>query len=307
MELTSRPDSGLFFKSADSNDIRLGALVQVDRSAYEYAKFVVLSCGQDEGIWRNSGRAGAALAPTEIRRSFYKLTAPSELQEGDLMDLGDTSFDGSLEEIHERHFQVVHSLLEDGKKVLILGGGNDLSYPDGKAMQAAFSNFIAVNVDAHLDIRKNDICNSGTPYRQLIEERLLSPQNFFEIGIQLHANSVAYIEDAKKWGIGIVYLNELYSSSITDCLEKTIHHPRQSTTMLGFDMDAIKAADAPGVSAPSPIGLTAEQAQFLVAYLSEFFSVEIMEITEVNPLFDIDFRTSKTAAILMHTYITKNL
>jgi arginase family enzyme len=33
-------------------------------------------------------------------------------------------------------------------------------------------NWIAINIDAHFDVRADNPRNSGTPYRQLLEEKL---------------------------------------------------------------------------------------------------------------------------------------
>jgi len=297
------PDPELFFKSEDPNDLRLGAVVETEPAAYQEAKFVIVSCSQDIGVARNHGRTGAAHAPEAIRRSFYKLAAPVSLQRGELIDLGDTLIDGSLEDVHTHHHEIVRQLISDGKRVVMLGGGNDLSYPDVKAIQSVFPEMTAVNVDAHLDIRENVRRNSGTPYRQLIEENIVQKQRFFEIGFQSHANSVYYLQQAVDWEINMISLEELTRSSVTDCLTKRMADHSQGTLFLGFDMDSVRVADAPGVSAPSPMGLSAEQARDLVSFFSTRIPARMLEITEVNPKYDIDHRTTKLAAILMVTFL----
>jgi formiminoglutamase len=299
----SASDPELFFKAEDPNDLRLGAVVETEPAAYQDARFVIISCSQDIGVARNHGRTGAALAPEAIRRSFYKLAAPVSFQRGDLIDLGDTLMDGSLEEIHTHHYEVMRQLVRDGKQVLMLGGGNDLSYPDAKALQSVFPEMTAVNIDAHLDIRENPLRNSGTPYRQLIEENIVQKQRFFEIGFQSHANSAHYLQQAADWGINLISLEELTRSSVTECLTNGMADNDERALFLGFDMDSVKAADAPGVSAPSPTGLSAEQARDLVSYFANRMPAKILEITEVNPTYDLDNRTAKLAAILMVAFL----
>jgi arginase family enzyme len=44
----------------------------------------------------------------------------------------------TLEETHETHCEVITQILRDGKRVIVLGGGNDVSYPDGVAMAEVF-------------------------------------------------------------------------------------------------------------------------------------------------------------------------
>jgi formiminoglutamase len=71
----------------------------------------------------------------------------------------------------------------------------------------------------------------------------------------------------------------------------------------GFDTDVVRAADAPGVSATSPIGLTAEEFIDSVGYAGSLKGTRIIEFTEVNPKFDIDSRTVKLVAIAMHKFL----
>ncbi len=305
--LTKRPDTDLFFSSNDANDIRLGSLAKHDMESYDKSGFVVLSCSQDEGIRRNSGRIGAAKGPGAIRQALYKLAAPEKLKKGDLFDLGDTVFEASLEEIHNRQQRIVEHLLREGKKIIILGGGNDLSYPDCKAHQQVFPRTSVVNIDAHLDIRKNPLPNSGTPYRQLIDENIVEPQNCYEIGIQSHANSQVYLNHARKLGINVVMLAEIQQALSDDDLQTRLKQLRSESLFIGFDMDAIRASDAPGVSAPSPIGLSGGQAVMLLQYLLRHNTVNLLEITEMNPDFDLDSRTAKLAAILAHTYLEESV
>ncbi len=302
-DLTSRPDAHLFFKSKDPNDLRLGAIIRTAQQDYDQAQFVLVSCSQDAGIQRNSGRIGAASGPDSIRTAFYRLTVPEDFSEQSIFDLGDTCYDAELEDIHERHFQIVKKLLTDKKKVIVLGGGNDLSYPDGKAMNSVYPQFACMNIDAHLDIRINEKCNSGTPYRQLIDEKLLIPENFYEMAIQPHANAPAYLRQIREWGVNLITLAELTWTTIYDSMMDKFDNVSFANLMLGFDMDSVKAADAPGVSAPSPIGLTAEQALDITKYVTNSYAVNLFEITEVNPSYDLDNKTSKLAAILMYAYI----
>ena len=175
-ELSTRPNPELFFKRNDINDVRLGEIVPNNK--YEDAEVIIIGCPQDEGVKRSKGRQGAALAPDAIRREFYKFT-PFGIKVK-LFDLGNTNIQSTLEETHEAHKTIVKQILQDRKKIISLGGGNDISYPDGAAMSDVFGagNWIATNIDAHFDVRADKPCNSGTPYRQLLDEKLLRPDYF---------------------------------------------------------------------------------------------------------------------------------
>src|SRR5688572_1857347 len=128
-DLTTRPREDLFYARNDASDPRLGEIVSRDPDQYSHAEIVILGCPQDEGVRRNSGRPGAAHGPAAIREQFYKLT-PFNIKKR-ILDIGDVVIGGTLEATHDTHFEVVCELLRDGKRVIVLGGGNDISYPDG--------------------------------------------------------------------------------------------------------------------------------------------------------------------------------
>lgn len=309
-QTTTRPDPQLFFTRNDRNDPRLGEVVGRDEADYESSDIVIIGCPQDEGVQRNGGRPGAAEAPAAIRAQFYRLT-PFNIRKR-IFDLGDVRIGSDLEETHENHAAVVRSVLADGKRIIVLGGGNDISYPDGKAMAETFGsgNWIGINIDSHLDVRVADQRNSGTPYRQLLEENLLRPTYFYEVGYQTHFCSPVYYEYIRSLGVNRISLELLRSRAEAD-LElkesiklKFVSHSSSLNTFFGFDLDAVRSADAPGTSAPSPLGLRAGEFIQLVKYAASLANTRIIEFSEVNPRFDVDSRTAKLVAIGMHRFCT---
>lgn len=302
---TTRPKPELFFQKNDANDRRLGEIVSASAKDYEKSEIVILGCPQDEGVARNNGRTGAALAPDAIRAQFYKLSNFGI--SAALFDLGNTVIQKTLEETHDFHAKIVEQVLRDGKLLIILGGGNDVSYADGAAMANVFGieNWSAFNIDAHFDVRTDSPRNSGTPYRQLLDEKLILSENFYELGFQMQSNSLVYFEFLKKKGVKIISLEDFQNANFV--LESLIENrsseiEKHSNLFFGFDADAVRASDAPGVSAPSPIGLTAEQFIKLAGFAGNLRKTKIIEFTEVNPNFDIDNRTAKLVAVAMHSF-----
>jgi formiminoglutamase len=305
---TSRPNSDLFFRKNDRSDPRLGEVVSAGENDYASAEIVILGCPQDEGVRRNNGREGAAKAPDAIRAQFYRLTTMNVRKR--IFDLGNTNIGASLEETHDIQTTVVKQVLLDGKRLIILGGGNDISYADGRAMAEIYGPewWIGVNIDSHLDVRSDQPRNSGTPYRQLLEERLMLPDYFFEVGFQSHFCSPVYYNYIRDIGVHRISLELLRSRAEPDLelketiKQKFIGHSSSLNTFFGFDMDAVRMSDAPGTSAPSPLGLKASEFIQLVKYAASLANTKIIEFTEVNPNFDIDNRTAKLVAIGMHRF-----
>ena len=307
-ENLTKPDDELFFKRGDRSDLRLGEIVP--QANYDEAKIVIVGCPQDEGVKRSNGREGAAEAPKAIRRQFYKLT-PFGIT-AKICDLGDVAVNDSLEVTHDNLTKTVTQILRDGKKVIVLGGGNDISYADGRAMAEVFGagNWLGVNVDAHFDVRLADEPNSGTPYRQLLDEKLIRPDYFYETAYQPHFASPVYYRYLHNLNVNLISLDQLRSRETADLelrelvRQKFIGHSESLTAFFGFDLDAVRSSDAPGTSAPSPIGLRSGEFLDIVDFAAKLVNTKIIEFTEVNPKFDVDDRTAKLTAIAMHRFCT---
>ncbi len=300
---TLRPDPALFFTRNDPNDVRLGQAAHHDPAHYDPAHVVILSCPQDEGVRRNGGRLGAALAPTEIRRALYRL-AVDGLTSLNLFDLGDTRIQPTLEETHALHEAVVRRLLADGKTVITLGGGNDLAYADVAALShATGGGVLAFNVDTHYDVRADQPRNSGTPYRQLLDEGLLAAGSFFEIGQQPFANSAVYRQYLADKGVGCWSLRDLRDAGLASVIQGVLSGSDASAVFWGLDMDVVRVADAPGVSAPNPVGMTGDEFCQIAELAGAEPRTRLVELTEVNPIYDVDGRTARLAAIAIYHFL----
>ncbi len=290
----------LFYKRNDLFEKRLGEIVKHDFDDYEGADLVILGCPQDEGVRRNGGRVGARHAPEKIRKQLYKLGVAG-LESLNLFDLGDTLVEGDLEAVHERHQALVRQVMRDGKRLIVLGGGNDVSYPDvsGLALEqpdSLASNLAAFNLDAHFDVRADEPRNSGTPYRQLLEEGCLKPENFFEVGYQPYANSPVYLAYLSNLGVRCVSRWQVRAQGLRPLVEDLLETPA-TALFWGLDMDVVRAADAPGVSAPNANGLAARDLVDVAELAGGDARSRVFEISEVNPAFDLDDRTSRLAAV----------
>ncbi len=299
-------DDGVFYTRRDPNDPRLGDAVRRDRDGYPSADTVVVGCPQDEGVRRNLGRPGAALAPDAIRRALYRYVVSDEHAELRLFDAGDVRLRTSLEETHERLHAVVRMFLADGKRVIVLGGGNDISYPDCSALAAVASPVLALNVDRHLDLRADVPRNSGTPYRQLIDEGHIAGAALHEVGINSFANSRAYLRWAEKHGVHVHLLGDVRAEGVGATVRAIVDGSDARALFFGFDLDVVHAAEAPGVSDPSPMGLTAREVCEVADVAAADPRTRVVEVTEVSPPHDPASVTSKLAAnILMRALSRK--
>lgn len=303
LDLISPADDILWSSRNDPDDKRVGDIVLKSCDDYEQSEHIILGSPQDIGVERNKGRTGAEKAPGKIRSSLCKLAATENIINSGLFDLGDIIVSGSLEETHHRHEKVIASLLRDNKKVLVLGGGNDISYPDCRALSEYNRSTLALNIDSHPDVRSDTLRNSGTSYRMLLEENLIDGENFFEIGVKPFAASAAHKKYLNKNAVRLLMLDEVKSKGIENVLNGILQQNRSEVIFWGFDMDVVSVISAPGVSAPAPVGFNAEEAVSVAKIAGKDKRTKIFEISEVNPDYDIDDRTSKLAAIMIWNFL----
>jgi len=289
-------EDNVFYSRRDPNDVRFGDFVLRDPQAYPDSQVVILGCPQDEGVRRNRGRAGARFAPNEIRRALCRYPVSEAHQYLKLIDVGNLRIGETLEETHEWLCETLQGFLYDGKKIVVLGGGNDISYPDCKALCATISLPLVFNIDRHLDVRADTPRNSGTPYRQLLEEGAILPSMFHEVGINSYANSQTYLKYVQDVGAHIHYLGDLRAVGVGSAVQSIVSNSSADGIFFGFDLDVVRAVEAPGVSDPSPMGLTAREVCEIADVAASDPRTRIIEITEVNPEYDQDGITSKLAA-----------
>lgn len=300
---TERPSEELFVSRNDPRDQRLGDVVQRKEHAYNSSDLVIIGCPQDEGVRRNHGRIGAAEAPAAIRRALYRLPASEMIQAISVFDMGDIRVDDlaveGLESVHDRQFNVIRTLLQDGKRVIVLGGGNDISLPDCAAVSHVWNEVLAFNVDSHFDVRDDHFRTSGTPYRQLVENGYVEPSRLIQLASKSLVNSPVHQEYLAKNDIPMYSLNVLRSRGIQSVLRDILRSHSVPAIFWGIDADAVQTVDAPGVSASYPIGLTASDICTIARMAGQDIRTRVLEISEICPRYDVDGRTARLAGMIL--------
>lgn len=289
-------------RSHDPHDRWLVQDIFFNTEDYSKATHVLIGCPVDEGVRRNNGRAGTAEAPLKIREQLYRLQIPG-IPGIKLFDGGDIHVMDSLEKAHESLTKTVSECLRDGKKMIVLGGGNDISYADVRGLAEVDKEISAVNIDAHLDMRIADKMTSGTSYRKLIEDGYLEANHFYEFGIRPESNASFYLNDAESLGVHIHYLQQILENGASNSFRDILTEIDTRPFFLGLDMDSIQAADAPGVSASSPTGFSGREVIQFIGLARQQKNLKLFEITEVNPGFDVDGRTVKLAAQFIFRFL----
>ena len=309
--LLDEADPSLLYRRGEKGDLRFGEIAGTNRKNFgEDFKIVIIGFPYDEGAVRNQGRAGSARGPDEIRKSFYRLTPTKSSALNDaaakIFDAGNLSPNMGLDDALSALENVVTALLRHGHTPIILGGSNDLSYADFRACLAVRRNCGAINIDSHLDVREySKGINSGTPYRMLLDSGTLTGKNFAEYGIQEFVNSREHLAYAIESGAHIFTLTQIHSQKNSESFMQAYRAVSGETegVYVSFDMDSVRSSDAPGVSAPTPTGLTAEELLECAYLAGSEEKTMMMDVCEFNPGYDVDGHTAKLAAMTVANFI----
>ncbi|MCM3081292.1 formimidoylglutamase [Brevibacillus invocatus] len=295
---TERRSSFRYHQIVESMD-----LAQLQTSKEQICAIIGFEC--DEGVRRNQGRLGAAKAPNAMRQALASL--PWKQSEGKrVLDVGNIRCEKeALEEAQEELGQVVSDLLAKSVTPIILGGGHETLYGHYLGVRNHIGQEASlgiINIDAHFDLRSYEVQpSSGTMFRQILENDQNS--RYFVLGIQRFGNTQELFDKADELGVRYLYEEEMteapddITSALIEFIEKHDH------VMLTLCTDVLNAAFAPGVSAPSPFGLTPMLVRSLIRTVTAQKKTLSFDICEVNPVLDENGRTVKLGAYLTNEAI----
>ncbi|MFC7392146.1 formimidoylglutamase [Scopulibacillus cellulosilyticus] len=287
---------------------RLHQVVQVKNLTSFHEKQSDLAIGiigfkSDEGVRRNQGRAGAYEAPDEIRKSLASLPYrfPDHMN---IFDFGNVSCeDMKLEKAQEELGEAVSKLLKLNIFPLIIGGGHEVAYGHFLGVQSHVQSkdkIGIVNIDAHFDMRPYDeMTSSGTMFRQILDQN--ENCGYFCAGIQKAGNTQYLFDIAKSYGCDYILEEEISNGEIKEEVNK-IHQfiDANDHIMLTLCSDVFGNSYAPGVSAPSPFGLSPKTVRYLIKEILSSKKVFSFDIAEINPLLDKTGETVKLAAYIIY-------
>jgi guanidinopropionase len=125
----------------------------------------------------------------------------------------------------------------------------------------------------------------GTPFRRAIEEGLVDPKRFVQIGIRGTAYNLDDIEWGLEQGVRIIRIEELFERGIPDVMAEVREIVGTAPTYCTYDIDFVDPTFAPGTGTPEVGGPNSFQAQQVVRELADVNLVGA-DLVEVSPPFD---------------------
>ncbi|MCE4956039.1 formimidoylglutamase [Macrococcoides caseolyticum] len=285
----------------ESDNSHFRIFQSIHNNPYIASDYAILGYAIDEGVRLNKGRIGAKQGPETIRRAFANLPNLSDRQ---FIDYGNYYCeDESLLDVQKQFGDKVADILHKHKMTFLIGGGHDIAYAQYLGMRKLYTHdsIGVINIDAHFDTRYEEYPTSGTSFSYILEDG--HNNGYLVLGVQRAGNTKALFEYAEQKNIDYILADDL-QGNMNSVIEKIDSFIEQyDHILLTLCMDVIDSAYAPGVSAPAVFGLTPFQVNTVLQTVMKSEKVNNFSIAEMNPKYDIDQRTAKLIAQIMHRTI----
>ena len=270
----------------------------------------ILGFASDEGVKRNKGRPGAAKGPDSLRKALAPLPWNREQP---AWDAGTVTCQGTeLELAQSVYADHLTRLLDKNTLPIGFGGGHDIAWGSyqglihhlEKEAQGKPVKLGIINFDAHFDLRlPENGPSSGTPFLQIAQyaKDKGHPYHYMCLGVSHGSNTRALFQRADD--LGVIYRTDQQLNLLNlDRLKKDMQQYIAAVDhiYLTIDMDAFPAAQVPGVSAPAARGIPLEVVEPLLEEIKNSGKLRLFDLAELNPEYDIDQRSAKVAARLVH-------
>ena len=270
-------------------DTQLGRHIQAYETEFpdlENADLVLVGCGEMRGIGGNNNTD----APDAVRSAFYNLFYWHK--EVLVADIGNVKVGATLQDTYAALKTVTAELIEQGKRVVILGGSHDVTL----AQYGAYANLEkiieATCIDARIDLNMDSVL----PADNFLMEMLTGVPNYIKhynhIGFQSYFVHPQMLETIDKLRFDCYRVGKVKES--LDEMEPAI----RNSNMLTFDITAIQNAHAPA-NHLTPNGFTGEEACTLMQYAGMSNNISTIGIYGYDAALDSHNLTAKQISHLL--------
>jgi agmatinase len=197
--------------------------------------------------------------------------------------------------------------LAAGATVLALGGDHSLSLPLLRAHARRHGRLGVVHFDSHPDTWKTEfggrLYSHGTPFRRALEEELIDPAHYIQVGLRGPTSGNRDWQDARDLGVRVITMDEAAALGVPAVVAAIHTVAAQGPTYVSLDIDAADPAFAPGTGTPEVGGFTSHQLLQLVRGLRGLRLVGF-DLVEVSPPFDHSDITAILAANLAFEFLS---
>lgn len=262
----------------------------------------------DLGVAANKGRTGAAKGPDVIRNALANLAWHADCA---VFDAGNIMAQSSLADAQHQYAQQIATNLNQHSFVIGIGGGHEIAWGSYQGLAKHLATdpkkkIAIINFDAHFDLRNPEQnTSSGTPFRQIAEycQTHEQPFHYACLGVAESSNTAALFNYAKHTKTRFLLDIDCNVQAAKQLLEPMVTEVDE--VYVTVCLDTFPANIAPGVSAPSALGIPVEFVIHMLRWIAQsqstlHYNWQLTDIAEMNPYYDIDNRTAKLAARLIY-------
>ena len=244
-------------------------------------------------------RPGSRFAPKAVREvslymAGYSLRAAMSIDDVGICDLGDLDVVADARETLKRLELVVREILENGKRVIVLGGEHTVTLgivraiEDGKAV---------VSFDAHPDLADEymgEKLSHMTFMRRLVEEGV---DQVVIVGVRgVAKEELDFADRSRTVSLLTSYdLRRMGSEEVARWIQEKTR--RYACVHLSIDLDVLDPAYAPAVCSPEPEGISTAELLSILHKICEK-SILTVDVTEVTPQYDTGMTALQAAKII---------
>ncbi|MCM5663570.1 formimidoylglutamase [Galbibacter mesophilus] len=291
------------------------------------AKYVLLGIPEHIGVIGNLGKPGTANA-WQASLSFILNIQHNKFTKGSkILLLGHLDFSKDLKRIESLEGEekveearkttasidkevanLIYTIVFNGKKPIVIGGGHNNAYGMIKGTSLADGNAInCLNIDAHTDFRKREGRHSGNGFSYAYHEGFL--KNYFAFGIhENYTSKKVFKKMDKNPDIQYNTFEELFvrkEKGLDFELKEAIDFVKSSKFGLEIDMDAIENMPS---SAMTSSGLSLNTVRELVFSAKKSKNIAYLHVCEAAPNIDNPreiTQVGKAIAYLVSDFIRK--
>jgi guanidinopropionase len=301
---TSRPDYQPLDSAVVARDADVATFMRLPRvDDLEHVDVAVFGVPLDGALFRGGTRRGPAAvreASRSIRRVHpYTRTSPFDL--ANVVDVGDApvnvlDYQASLEAVRA----LAAGLLARGVVPVAVGGDHSTTLAILRAFKGR-EPLGVVQFDAHADVQDLVLGtrdHQASLMRRVTEEGIVDPRRVVQLGLR----GTQFGGDDVQWGVDAGFTAITYDEYEQLGRAATIERIRQvigrGPVYVTFDVDALDPAQAPGVPAREPGGLSMRDSQVILRSLAGL-DVIGADVCEVAPALDPSGLTATNAANLL--------
>ncbi|MCK5691275.1 MAG: formimidoylglutamase, partial [Bacteroidales bacterium] len=232
---------------------------------------------------------GSKDAPNHIRSKLYQLRKINRNLK--IYDLGNVKIGGAINDTYFALRDILLELREREITTVIFGGSQDLSRGAFLALEKHEGLHQLLTIDSMLDFSLNeDQLNSRNYLNQVVNSTGLKQFSLTNLGHQAYFVSEEQLQQLDKSYLESIRLGEARKEI------KQAEPLIRDSEFISIDMGAVRHADAPGASTPSPNGFFADELCQITRYAGLSEQTNILGFFELNPKSDINGQTAHLAA-----------